>query len=387
MLETLSFEALAHYTRGMTTMFFILWTVNIYRHRHQNSMMMVMTIAASYITFGFMKDVVFLFTPWMKHPTVEGMVSLIDILCTPFVTAFFLEATRPGIVTAGRLLSGVLLFLLPIAAYIVIPNAIIIQIAFAMSFLFSATGFVFILYFVIRYDQFVADNYSCAEGISVKWVAGCAISYFAWLAAYYFCFHEATWAGEVVFNLFSMGIWVVMWLFSSRHYVIIEMQDTKTGVRRNPVSSCRPQEVRGEQTVQNGPPVPTRPADTRKPTGKEAFLIHALAKKMEEKIYLNPKLSLNDLAQAIGTNKSYLSEFLNSQGKNFHDYINDYRVAEACRILDSSPTGERINMTLVAERSGFNSVSSFNRNFYKIKEMPPSVYLRLRYLEKSEEQL
>ena len=33
MLETLSFEALAHYTRGMTTMFFILWTVNIYRHR------------------------------------------------------------------------------------------------------------------------------------------------------------------------------------------------------------------------------------------------------------------------------------------------------------------------------------------------------------------
>ena len=61
MLETLSFEAIAHYARGMTTMFFIVWTYNIYKHRHHNSMMM-MTIAASYITFGFAKDVVFLYT-------------------------------------------------------------------------------------------------------------------------------------------------------------------------------------------------------------------------------------------------------------------------------------------------------------------------------------
>ncbi|MGN0257896.1 MAG: helix-turn-helix domain-containing protein [Bacteroides sp.] len=389
MLETLSLEALAHYTRGMTTMFFILWTANIYRHRHQNSMMMVMTFAASYITFGFMKDVVFLFTPWVTHPMIEGLVSLIDILCTPFVTAFFLEATSPGIITTKRLLAGVLLFLLPIALYIVIQDALIIQIAFAMSFLFSATGFIFIIYFVMRYDKCIADNYSYTQDISVKWVAGCAIAYFSWLATYYLCFNDTTWVNEVIFDIFSMVIWVVMWRFSRKHQVIIEMLDKKGTAPAGPTRPTAPAAATlptalSEPTASPEPTYPTyssEPTDRKKVEKKESFLTHALARKMEEKVYLNPKLSLNDLALSIGTNRSYLSEFLNSQGKSFYDYINDYRIAEACRILDSVRAGERVNMASVATRSGFNSISSFNRYFFKIKEMTPTAYLRLRIID------
>ena len=382
MLEALSLEALAHYTRGMTTMFFILWTANIYKYRHENSMMMVMTIAASYITFGFIKDVIFLFTPWMTHFSVEGVASLIDILCTPFVTAFFLEATNPGIVTTKRLLAGVFLFLLPIATYIVIQNEIIIQIAFAISFLFSGTGFIFILYFVMRYDKCIADNYSYTQDISVKWVAGCAIAYFSWLATYYLCFNDTTWAGEVIFDIFSMVIWIVMWRFSRRHHVIIEMLEKNTTDEREKRSTPKTEDDSMIHSAQNESKKPTEPTEKRKNMVKETFLTQALAQKMEEKIYLNPKLSLNDLALSIGTNRSYLSEFLNNQGKSFYDYINEHRIAEACRILDTAQTGERINIANVAARSGFNSISSFNRYFYKIKEMTPTDYLHLRFIDK-----
>ena len=45
MTEMLSIEALAHYTRGMTTMFFILWTIRIFKYRHHNRMMKVMAVA------------------------------------------------------------------------------------------------------------------------------------------------------------------------------------------------------------------------------------------------------------------------------------------------------------------------------------------------------
>ena len=44
--------------------------------------------------------------------------------------------------------------------------------------------------------------------------------------------------------------------------------------------------------------------------------------------------------------------------------------------------GERINIANVAARSGFNSISSFNRYFYKIKEMTPTDYLHLRFIDK-----
>ena len=345
-------------------------------------MMMVMTIAASYITFGFIKDVIFLFTPWMTHFSVEGVASLIDILCTPFVTAFFLEATNPGIVTTKRLLAGVFLFLLPIATYIVIQNEIIIQIAFAMSFLFSGTGFIFILYFVMRYDKCIADNYSYTQDISVKWVAGCAIAYFSWLATYYLCFNDTTWAGEVIFDIFSMVIWIVMWRFSRRHHVIIEMLEKNTTDEREKRSTPKTEDDSMIHSAQNESKKPTEPTEKRKNMVKETFLTQALAQKMEEKIYLNPKLSLNDLALSIGTNRYYLSEFLNNQGKSFYDYINEHRIAEACRILDTVQTGERINIANVAARSGFNSISSFNRYFYKIKEMTPTDYLHLRFIDK-----
>lgn len=91
-----------------------------------------------------------------------------------------------------------------------------------------------------------------------------------------------------------------------------------------------------------------------------------------KKLYLNPLLSLNDLARAAGCNKTYVSTFINSQGKTFYDYVNEYRISEACRIMESSD--ERLSMSDVATRSGFNSMSSFNRYFSKIKGATPTNY-------------
>ena len=66
----------------------------------------------------------------------------------------------------------------------------------------------------------------------------------------------------------------------------------------------------------------------------------------------------------IGTNKSYLSEFLNSQGKSFYDYINEHRIDEACRILDAAKVGDRINMSHVATQSGFKNLCKASHKFF-----------------------
>ena len=95
----------------------------------------------------------------------------------------------------------------------------------------------------------------------------------------------------------------------------------------------------------------------------------------QRQLYLNPKLTLKEVAAAIGTNMTYLSIYLNHRlNASFYDYVNCYRVEEACRILSRMSGGERINMTEVAQRSGFNSVSTFNRNFKKTKGITPKEY-------------
>ena len=92
-----------------------------------------------------------------------------------------------------------------------------------------------------------------------------------------------------------------------------------------------------------------------------------------EEVYLNPKLSLTDLAIELGTNRSYLSNCLNSElGLTFYDYINSFRLEKAKEILEGPDFEGSIES--VAEQCGFNSVSTFRRSFQKKYNCTPSCY-------------
>lgn len=57
-----------------------------------------------------------------------------------------------------------------------------------------------------------------------------------------------------------------------------------------------------------------------------------------ESPHLDSKLTLPQLAKQIGISPNYLSQVINEQfKKNFFDFINDYRVEEAKRMLADSP--------------------------------------------------
>ena len=82
-----------------------------------------------------------------------------------------------------------------------------------------------------------------------------------------------------------------------------------------------------------------------------------------DKIYLQPDLKLDDVAQMMHTNRTYIYQAVNQQmGISFNEFINRYRIAHAKRLMDSDPT---LSMNDVALQSGFASLSSFYRNMKK----------------------
>lgn len=82
-----------------------------------------------------------------------------------------------------------------------------------------------------------------------------------------------------------------------------------------------------------------------------------------DKIYLQPDLKLDDLAQMMHTNRTYIYQAVNQQmGISFNEFINRYRIAHAKRLMASDPT---LSMNDVALHSGFASLSSFYRNMKK----------------------
>lgn len=96
---------------------------------------------------------------------------------------------------------------------------------------------------------------------------------------------------------------------------------------------------------------------------------------MEEKsVFTNAKLSLSDLAQALGTNTNYVSRLLNEGLKtSFADYVNAYRIKHFIKILKEDKDQSK-TFLFHAYNSGFNSKSAFNRAFKKYTGKTPSEY-------------
>jgi AraC-like DNA-binding protein len=95
-----------------------------------------------------------------------------------------------------------------------------------------------------------------------------------------------------------------------------------------------------------------------------------------EKIYTNPELTLSDLAQKINVHPNILSQVINSaEQKNFYDYINLQRIEEFKRLIALSEN-QKFTLLSLAFDCGFNSKTSFNRNFKKATNLSPSEYLK-----------
>jgi AraC-like DNA-binding protein len=95
---------------------------------------------------------------------------------------------------------------------------------------------------------------------------------------------------------------------------------------------------------------------------------------MAQKPYLNPELTISDLADMIKCNRHHLSQALNeSMNQSFYDYINFYRVEEAKQLL-IDPLREEHKISSIAYDAGFNSLSTFNDVFKKLTGVTPSQY-------------
>ncbi|MCL3781088.1 helix-turn-helix domain-containing protein [Prolixibacteraceae bacterium JC049] len=94
----------------------------------------------------------------------------------------------------------------------------------------------------------------------------------------------------------------------------------------------------------------------------------------EEKLYLNCNLGLNELADILKQTPNQLSAILNDYiGKNFYEYINEFRVEEVkSRLVD--PANDSKTILGVAWDCGFNSKSAFNRIFKTTTGMTPSEF-------------
>ena len=96
-----------------------------------------------------------------------------------------------------------------------------------------------------------------------------------------------------------------------------------------------------------------------------------------KRYFLDKTLTLQKLATCLGTNRQYLSNYINQEkAMTFYDYINDFRLEEAKNLLDGLDEGRQYSIEEISNLSGFNSYSTFLRAFAKKYGQTPSKYLK-----------
>ena len=127
----------------------------------------------------------------------------------------------------------------------------------------------------------------------------------------------------------------------------------------------------GAGLLADAPPAPAGLAPELHPWRDKLLRLMA-----DEQPWLEPELTLTELAHRLRTHPALLSKVINAGcGQNFNDFVNTYRVQEARRKLADGRFAH-YSLVGVAFESGFNSKSTFNRVFKKLLGQAPSEVMR-----------
>ena len=85
---------------------------------------------------------------------------------------------------------------------------------------------------------------------------------------------------------------------------------------------------------------------------------------IETQLYLQPDLTLQNLTQAVGTNRFYLSQYFSSLDMNYNAYINDLRINHFVGLYrEAVDTQRSFTVQQLALESGFRSYTTFSDAF------------------------
>lgn len=128
-------------------------------------------------------------------------------------------------------------------------------------------------------------------------------------------------------------------------------------------------------------PAPQETATKETPDGSTDELMARISELMgKERLYLNPELKVGDVADALGVSRNAVSVCINShQGCSFSQYVNDYRLQHAKRLLSETPD---MKISAVGLESGFANERTFFRAFKSATDMTPKEWKELEDSDK-----
>ncbi len=331
-----------YFVYGLCVMFYFMMAWLFFR-KNSELLSRLVVVLMSVIGLQCLKDL-FLISPQFEQDSINWYImTAIDMVAEPLYAFILIELCRPRTLTWRIIIFHEVSFIAPAVLYITTHNIIFYYLLVVWAVIYGVGYALWTVLTIPKYHTLLKQRFSYEENINLKWLRVILASFFFILTIWIVDCLIIDYNIEVAYLICSLVVWMFICYFIYKHESVLD-----------------------ELTESNTPDPQKADESDMSDIGK---LITELFDK--EKIYLNPNLKLSDIAKAIGSNRTYVSAFFNTEAEStFYDFVNRYRIEHACRLLENTSD----SLTLIAERSGFNSQQSFIRVFSKIKGMTPTEY-------------
>jgi len=236
---------------------------------------------------------------------------------------------RPGKFNWGR----DALFLLPLVVLGVIDYVLPYDLRILIAL--YPIGLMYVVFKNIRrYREWCEENFSTLDNIDAQWIVRYMVMIvLAGLVFYYLCVSDDPARA-----------------FTQQWYLMFVLGYTTDQVLFRPDPWERLHSTAVEEEEKEEPD----PANAAYRITLEAWL-------ESEKPYCNPDFQLLDLRQVLPLNRTYLSQFINTEyGCTFYQWVNGLRIEEAKRLMREQP---ELKIQDIADRCGFSSRRVFSQIF------------------------
>ncbi|MBQ5506504.1 MAG: helix-turn-helix transcriptional regulator [Prevotella sp.] len=349
---------------GITTSFFTIFAIHILcwrkrRTRFQTVVGIIMAVWAVWCA----KDLITTF-PHMYSEEVLRWILIIDGWSAITYSIFMIEVVMPGWTTWRRLALLSLPFAFFTLLYAVWPRREVIYAYVAFLWCF-AWAIIFVGYIKMkRYLSYVRREYSNIDKIDVSWLRPVFLFAIVGQLAWLFTSLYASVATDIVYFFSIIVLWLVVLHYSWDFQPIVVENETEQAESMGDMKTM-------EESLANTTGAPSEKPISPIAHGKLEQLVE------EQKLYLRPNLTLQELAQALGSNRTYVSTYLSQvMGQTFYDYINQLRIERsAIPLITEHP---EYKFEYIAHLSGFTSMSTFRRAFIKKTGQTPSQFAAVK---------
>ena len=339
---------------GAAAMLFLLFAIHFLRSRDTNRLKRVLGWVMTLWCVLLFKDILCMFDSIRDSDYLFNTLLTIDMLAVPSCGVFAIELLRPGFQRARHIVAHFSPFLITCLTYIISDSRLVYLADVFISIIYCTAVLLYLIRQVSKYNRVVRDNYSDIDNIDLHWlwraVAIMLVCFACWIYEYLYI----SFAVDLFYYISICIFWSVICYYTDRQKII----DRKAA-----------------ESIASGKPAAE--TDGGKNADAQEYHFADALLRLENNGYFcrTPSLTLNALAAELHTNRTTLSQYINTVcGCSFYDYVNSIRLNHAKKLLADRDC--RLTQEEIAEHSGFNSISTFRRAFAKQYGVSPAEYRR-----------